>query len=93
VSRTSWSQSIYAHYRRSCKAATRNWTPLRPDLVGWYDRPPFAAQVARLSAYRGVTQLGALTLAAEVGDWRRFASYNPRLWTGREDVSAAYLPG
>jgi transposase len=29
--------------------------------------------VARLSAYRGVTRLGALHLAAEVGDWRRFA--------------------
>jgi transposase len=29
--------------------------------------------VARLSAYRGVTRLGALTLAAEVCDWRRFA--------------------
>jgi transposase len=27
----------------------------------------------RLAAYWGVTQLGALTLAAEVGDWRRFA--------------------
>jgi transposase len=29
--------------------------------------------VARLAAYRAVTRLGALTLAAEVGDWRRFA--------------------
>jgi hypothetical protein len=29
--------------------------------------------VARLAAYRGVGQLGALALAAEVGDWRRFA--------------------
>jgi transposase len=28
--------------------------------------------VARLAAYRGVGQLGALALAAEVGDWRRF---------------------
>jgi transposase len=25
-----------------------------------------------LSAYRGMTSLGALTLASEVGDWRRF---------------------
>jgi transposase len=30
-------------------------------------------QVARLAAYRGITRLGALTLAAEVADWRRFA--------------------
>jgi transposase len=28
--------------------------------------------VHRLCAYRGITQLGALTLAAEVCDWRRF---------------------
>ena len=43
------------------------------DLATWLDRPPFADQVARLAAYRGVTRLGGLTLAAEVGDWRRFA--------------------
>jgi transposase len=42
------------------------------DLAGWSARPPFAEQVARLSPYRGITRLGALTLAAEVGDWRRF---------------------
>jgi transposase len=52
---------------RCCLAVTPSWTRSRPT---WYDRPPFAAQLA---AYRGVTQLGALTLAAEVGDWRRFA--------------------
>lgn len=43
------------------------------DLATWLDRPPFADQVARLAADRGVTRLGGLTLAAEVGDWRRFA--------------------
>ncbi len=43
------------------------------DLAGWCDRPPFGWQVARLAAYRGVTRLGGLTLAAEVADWRRFA--------------------
>src|SRR5215213_3980466 len=46
--------------------------------VTWASRvaavqPPFADAVARLAAYRGVGQLGALSLAAEVGDWRRFA--------------------
>ena len=40
------------------------------DLVGWYHQPPFDWQVARLAAYRGVTRLGALTLAAEVADWQ-----------------------
>ncbi len=47
---------------------------IEADLATWYDRPPFADAVARLSAYRGVTRLGALTLASEVADWRRFAS-------------------
>jgi transposase len=42
------------------------------DLAVWYDLPPFADAVHRLSAYRGVTRLGALTLASEVCDWRRF---------------------
>ena len=40
----------------------------------WYRRAPFSDTVARLAAYRGITHLGALTLAAEVCDWRRFGS-------------------
>jgi hypothetical protein len=47
---------------------------IETDLAGWYGRPPFAEQVARLAAYRGVTRLGGLTLASEVGDWHRFAT-------------------
>jgi transposase len=35
------------------------------DLAGWCDRAPLDWQVARLAAYRGVTRLGALTLAAQ----------------------------
>jgi hypothetical protein len=27
------------------------------DLASWYERPPFADQVAHLAAYRGVTRL------------------------------------
>jgi transposase len=47
---------------------------IEADLATWYDQPPSADAIARWSAYRGVTRLGALTLASEVGDWRRFAS-------------------
>jgi transposase len=43
------------------------------DLAAWFDRAPFAETVQRLGAYRGVTHMGGLTLAAEVCDWRRFA--------------------
>jgi transposase len=66
-------QTTYAHYRAALQSRDAQLVAIEADLAGWYDRPPFAAQVARLAAYRGVTQLGALTLAAEVGDWRRFA--------------------
>lgn len=48
-------------------------TAIEADLAQHFDKAPFADAVARLSAYRGMTQLGALTLAAEVCDWRRFA--------------------
>ena len=34
-------------------------------------------QVPRLAAYRGVTRIGALCLAAEVFDWRRFPKARP----------------
>jgi len=45
---------------------------IEADLAVWYDAPPFADAVHRLSAYRGMTRLGALTLASVVCDWRRF---------------------
>ena len=38
----------------------------------WATREPLAGPVARLGCYRGIAELGALTLAAEVVDWRRF---------------------
>jgi transposase len=37
-------------------------------------QPLLAATVARLGCYRGIGELTALTLAAEVVDWRRFAT-------------------
>lgn len=42
------------------------------DLAGWFEHRLFADAVARLSAYRGIDRLGALVLASEVCDWRRF---------------------
>jgi transposase len=52
----------------------RRLDAIEADLATWYGKPPFADAVARLAAYRGVTRLGALTLASEVADWRRFAT-------------------
>jgi transposase len=64
--------ATYGHYRAVLAARDNQLEAIQADLAVWYDRPPFADAVHRLSAYRGVTRLGALTLASEVGDWRRF---------------------
>ena len=67
-------EATFAHYRATLNAREAAVDAIDADLVGWYSRAPFADTVARLAAYRGITQLGALTLAAEVCDWRRFGS-------------------
>jgi hypothetical protein len=44
--------ATYAHYRVMLQARDAHLDAIEADLSGWYDRPPFAEQVARLSAYR-----------------------------------------
>jgi Transposase IS116/IS110/IS902 family len=66
--------ATYNHDRATLDARDAQLEAIQADLATWYGRPPFADQVARLAAYRGVTRLGALTLASEVADWRRFAT-------------------
>jgi transposase len=67
-------EATYAHYRATLSAREAAVEAIDADLAAWYGRAPFADTVARLAAYRGVTHLGALSLAAEVCDWRRFGS-------------------
>jgi transposase len=64
----------FGHYLAVVEVRNAQLDAVEADLAGWCDRPPFDWQVARLAAYRGITRLGALTLAAEVADWRRFAT-------------------
>jgi transposase len=64
----------FGHYLAVVEVRNAHPDAVEADLAGWCDRPPFDWQVARLAAYRGITRLGALTLAAEVADWRRFAT-------------------
>jgi transposase len=64
--------STYGHYRAMLVARDAELTAIESDLGHWYTHGPFAEAVARLGAYRGVAYMGALTLASEVGDWRRF---------------------
>lgn len=46
---------------------------LHRELLAAAQRPRYAESVRRLSALRGISTLSALTLLAEVGDFRRFA--------------------
>src|SRR6266508_4175220 len=64
--------TTFGHYRATLAAREAAVSSIESDLVDWFTRPPFADPVARLAAYRGITHLGALTLASEVCDWRRF---------------------
>jgi len=61
-----------AHYQATLTARDAAVAAIEADLVQWCGRAPFADGVRRMAAYRGVTELGGLTLASEVFDWRRF---------------------
>ena len=65
-------RATFGHYRGVVTTRTAELRAVETDLVPWCDREPFADAVHRLGAYRGITHLGALSIAAEVTDWRRF---------------------
>src|SRR6266498_3831385 len=67
-------RATYAHYRAMLVARDAELAAVEADLAHWYTHGPFTDAVARLAAYRGIAQLGALTIASEVSDWRRFAT-------------------
>jgi transposase len=69
--------STYGHYLATVRLRDTALESVEADLTPWCDREPFGEQVARLAAYRGVTRLGGLCLAAEVFDWRRFPRARP----------------
>jgi transposase len=64
--------TTFAHYRATLALRESSLEAVEADLVGYQGQPPFGDQVPRLGAYRGVTRMGGLCLAAEVFDWRRF---------------------
>jgi transposase len=61
-----------AHYQATLTGREAAVDAIDAELRTYFERAPFADAVHRLCAYRGVTELGALTLATEVCDWRRF---------------------
>jgi transposase len=69
--------ATYAHYRATVSLRDSSLATVEADLLPYCDTEPFSEQVHRLAAYRGVTRMGGLCLAAEVFDWRRFPRARP----------------
>lgn len=65
--------ATFGHYRAVITTREADLAAIDAELEPWCDREPFGHQVGRLSAYRGVSAIGGLCIAAEVFDWRRFA--------------------
>jgi transposase len=65
---------VVATYRGGLAAREAELAAVEAELAAWASAPPLATTVAKLGAYRGIAQLTGLTLAAEVVDWRRFAT-------------------
>lgn len=65
-------QTTFDHYRSVVLSRDAQLAAVESDLKRWIGAEPFAGAVRRLAAYRGVTAMGALSLQAEVCDWRRF---------------------
>jgi len=67
-------QDVLDAYRGGLEARECELRQAEARLLAWARQEPLAPAVTGLSAYRGIAELTALTLAAEVTDWRRFPS-------------------
>jgi transposase len=67
-------EQTFVSYRRAIDDLTARRRALDEDLQGALTLDPLASRVARLRCFRGVDDLSALTIAAELGDPARFAA-------------------
>jgi transposase len=80
------------YYQAALEVREGELAAIEAGLMPWACREPLAGPVARLACYRGIAELGGLTLAAEVVDWRRFPAARAFMsWTGL--VPAEYSSG
>jgi transposase len=96
-------QARLDHYRAVTTERDVALKAIEAELADWVDSGPFAEATHRLGAYRGIAHLGALTIASEVGDWRRFGRAPAfmgftgtgahRAVLGRNDSPRAYHQG
>ncbi len=68
----------FESYLRTVDEAEARVAVLEQDLRDYLQVAPFAEPVRRLRCFKGISDLTALTIAAELGDARRFATA-PRL--------------
>lgn len=73
-----WDRPALAHthraYVRAVEEGVAQLQTIDLELREFLDLEPFRARVARLRCFRGIDALTALTIAAELGDPRRFPS-------------------
>lgn len=62
----------YGFYLGELSAREATLDAMEAEIRTWFAHELFADAVTRLGAYRGIEHVGALTLATEVCDWRRF---------------------
>ena len=63
----------FADYRAALAERDATLAAIEADWWPFAAAGPFAECVHRRGAYRGIARLGALVIASEVIDWRRFA--------------------
>jgi len=66
-------QVVFEDYRAVEQAAQERVRRLEQELRTWAEQSPRMAQVVALQILRGIGFLSAVTIVAEVGDFRRFA--------------------
>ena len=69
--------ATFTHYMATVTLRDTTLEAVEADLRHYFRAPPFADAVGRLAAYRGMTEMGALCMGAEVFDWRRFPRARP----------------
>jgi transposase len=84
------SRATFVDYLVSVDALLERRSALEQALAELAPHSPFAQEVARFRCFRGIDTLSACGLAAEVGDFHRFA--HPRLLSGYLGSSPARGP-
>jgi transposase len=67
-------EQTYTAYQRTVDEAVARLRTVEEDLRGLLTLAPLRPRVERLRCFRGIDDVTALTIAAELGDPRRFAS-------------------